>query len=291
MICTSRIAPTPSGYLHEGNAFNFLITEFIVRKQGGQLLLRIDDLDAARTDEPYIDDIFASLHWLGIHWDTGPRNSLEFHEHYSQQFRLNLYQGCLQELIHLQQVFACRCSRQTIQLGQPCTCRAKQLDPDTPDTALRIDTRSVPPITFTDEIQGTLSIHLHEVMPDFVVRRRDRVPAYQIASLVDDCHFGITTLIRGIDLIHATAAQRWLATLLGYESFTRTTTYHHKLIVGDDGKKLSKSAGATSMRHWREQYASADELIRKFSPYICGETINSHETLMESGELNIPQLK
>ena len=94
----TRIAPTPSGYLHAGNAINFLITAEVARAVGAGIRLRIDDLDAERMRPPYVDDIFASLRWLGIAWSEGPRDRMEHERMYSQLSRLARYEECLHVL-------------------------------------------------------------------------------------------------------------------------------------------------------------------------------------------------
>src|ERR1044072_4565705 len=110
-ILRSRIAPTPSGFLHIGNAYNFLLTEAIVRKAGVVLHLRIDDLDALRFRREYLEDIFDSLAWLGIQYDDGPKTIAEQEQQYSQQFRMSRYNEVLHLLVATGLVFACNCSR------------------------------------------------------------------------------------------------------------------------------------------------------------------------------------
>lgn len=247
----SRIAPTPSGYLHMGNALNFIITWLAVRKQNGVLRLRIDDIDNARTRTEYVDDIFDTLDWLGLDWEEGPVNTADHLQNYSQLNRTARYNELIGQLIATGQVFACSCSRKTLE-QQPCTCHRKQLPLDQPDTALKLHTPENLIIQVPDVQAGTIPVNLYQRMPDFVIRRRERIIAYQIASLADDTDYGINLIVRGNDLLDSTAAQLYIAQLTGNSLFGQTVFYHHPLITGPDGSKLSKSAGSSSLKAWRE---------------------------------------
>lgn len=233
-----RLAPTPSGYLHAGNALNFILNWLAARLHpGARVLLRIDDLDADRKRPEYVQDIFDTLHWLGLDWDEGPRDVADFEQNWSQHLRLPLYRQALDNLRATGCLFACGKSRRDLEPYQgkyPPEFREQGLSLDAPDVAWRIRT----PEGFS--------------LPDFIVRRRDGLPAYQLASVVDDLHFGITHVIRGADLEDSTAAQLFLAECLGWPDFSRMAFLHHPLLKDEGGIKLSKSAGASALRHWRE---------------------------------------
>src|SRR5687768_5857036 len=107
----TRIAPTPSGFLHLGNVLSFALTAAIARKRGARILLRIDDMDRDRVQPDYIDDIFEVLRFMGLPWEEGPKDAAEFLQRFSQQHRLPLYEAALQQLEKKGQVFACTCSR------------------------------------------------------------------------------------------------------------------------------------------------------------------------------------
>ncbi len=241
----SRIAPTPSGYLHIGNAINFVITWLWVRKENGKLRLRIDDLDAARTKPEYLDDIFQTLEWLGLDWDEGPQTPDEHRKIYSQNLRAERYAALTKTLIESGKVFACSCSRKEIEGQYPGTCIHKKLPLNLAGTSLRIITPDDGPVIVADINRGYVAINLHEVMRHFIIRRRDGVSAYQVASLADDIDFGINVIVRGEDLLYGTAAQLYLAMLVGNQAFQQTTFYHHPLLKNENGLKLSKSAGST----------------------------------------------
>ena len=111
----SRIAPTPSGFLHKGNAFSFLLTWILVRKTSGTLTLRIDDIDKNRKRPEYLQDIFETLHFLGIDWDKGAKNPTDFEANYSQHHFLEIYQKKIEILKSKNAIFECACSRSEIQ--------------------------------------------------------------------------------------------------------------------------------------------------------------------------------
>jgi glutamyl/glutaminyl-tRNA synthetase len=252
----TRIAPTPSGFLHLGNVLSFSITAFLAEQTGAQILLRIDDLDRDRANPEYIQDIFDTLNFLEIPWHEGPRDLQEFEIEYSQLHRMDLYKKALQQLEDSQAVFACTCSRSQIRQNNPDdiypgTCRNKGLPLDTPEASWRLRTNDSAELsvkTLNDDIVKTT---LSPDMRDFVVRKKDGYPAYQLASIIDDLHFGIDLVVRGQDLWPSTLAQLYLASKLGVDTFTNSTFYHHVLLT-EEGKKLSKSAGDASVRYLRK---------------------------------------
>jgi glutamyl/glutaminyl-tRNA synthetase len=136
----TRLAPTPSGYLHVGNVLSFSITAAIARKCGAAILLRIDDMDQTRADSRYVQDIFGTLHFLDIPWDGGPRNEKEFVENYSQLRRMASYNNALAELAEKNMVFACACSRSELIVRGACFCREKKIPLDTENVSWRLIT-------------------------------------------------------------------------------------------------------------------------------------------------------
>lgn len=245
----TRLAPTPSGYLHAGNAVNFLITHALARRQGGRLLLRIDDLDVDRSRPEYIEDIFASLQWLGIEWDEGPRDAAAFARHWSQRHRIALYHRALDDLRQGGQFYACSCSRAHL---AGCRCRDDRNDLEAPGMTWRLKVPENCAVTIAQWPRGTATIDLARAMPDPVLRKRNGDPAYQIASLCDDVDHGIDLIVRGEDLLPSTACQMYLAGLLELPVFQRTRFVHHELVTDPGGVKLSKSAGVSSLRAMRE---------------------------------------
>lgn len=260
----TRIAPTPSGYLHLGNIYSFVLTATLAQRHGARILLRIDDLDRQRAQRAYIQDIFDTLNFLEIPWHEGPRDADEFEREYSQVHRMELYRAALAELKETQALFACNCSRTKIQKADASGsytghCRTRGVPFDAAEGSWRLRTDNDAPLTVR-----TLGEPVVEGLPreqtDFVVRKKDGDPAYQLASLIDDEHFGVDLIVRGMDLWPSTLAQLYLARLLGHEKFMETTFYHHPLITGPGGDKLSKSAGATSIQYLRKEGRSKEDV-------------------------------
>ncbi len=272
----TRLAPTPSGYLHLGNIASFAVTAYLARRSGARILLRIDDGDAERTREEYLDDIFETLRFLGIPWDLGPADTKEFKRNYSQQVRLPLYQDALQKLAAAQQLFACNCSRSLLsqyppEKGYPGFCLKKPLSLDAEGVAWRLSAlpqQKLSLIRFAGPGSGTGFHTVEEVLnyPDamrqFVIRKKDGFPAYQLCSLIDDLTYGVDLIVRGEDLLDSTAAQLFLADVLGESPFRETIFFHHPLITDASGEKLSKSAGATSIKAFRENGSTAADVFR-----------------------------
>lgn len=246
-----RIAPTPSGYLHPGNAVNALLVQLAAHSvtPPARILLRMDDLDALRKRAVYVQDVFDTLHWLGIDWDIGPGDPADLEQHWSQHLRMPHYLNTLEALRATGLLFACRLSRKALEPygpTYPLHLRDQGLSLDDPDVNWRIRTPG------------------HLLPSDFIVRRRDGLPAYHVASLTDDRLFGVTHLVRGADLQASTQAQRYLAEVLGWSDFLRARVWHHALITDDQGNKLSKSTGAQgqplSRSGWQPQALRAKAL-------------------------------
>jgi len=247
----TRIAPTPSGFLHEGNAFAFLLTGQLAKRHGASVLLRIDDLDNDRKRPEYVADIFETLHWLGIRWDEGPRNPKELETEWSQHHRLKLYEDALTTLREKGLVYACGCSRKQLSelesaADEAHTCHNGHLPLDMPDTAWRIRIPATATVCFRNLNGDMVTLCPSQLMPDPVVRRRDGIPAYQVASVCDDVHFGIDLIVRGEDLLASTALQIFIAQQLRFDGFLNATFHHHPLILDEKGEKWSKSAGNES---------------------------------------------
>jgi len=259
LINHTRIAPTPSGFLHVGNILSFAITSALAQKSNTKVLLRIDDLDQARANEEYIQDVFDTLNYLEIPWDVGPTDTQDFRDNWSQTHRMELYHGALDKLCDKGLVFACTCSRQQIKNSEPCTCLEKHIPLDTENAAWRL-------ITGTKELEirdyngDIIQTALSQEMQNFIIRRRDGVPAYQLASVVDDLHYNIDLIVRGQDLWSSTIAQHELALALDERRFNQIKFYHHPLLTEASGQKLSKSAGSTSIKYLREHGKSPSDI-------------------------------
>jgi glutamyl-tRNA synthetase len=261
----ARLAPTPSGFLHLGNALNFALTWLLARHLGAKLLLRIDDLDAERARPEYVEAIFRDLEWLGLGFDLGPTGPDDFWRHWSQTKRLDLYHTALAALAGHELpggqplVFACTCSRAQVRAASPDgqypgTCRGRRPD-QVADAAWRLLTPPGTVATFAELPGGQAQVDVWAHARDPVVRRRDGTPAYQVASLADDLHFSTDLVVRGQDLLPSTGVQCYLASWLpAGGAFAGAQFYHHPLVRAADGQKLAKSAGATSLREWRARH-------------------------------------
>ncbi|MDW7694334.1 glutamate--tRNA ligase family protein [Flammeovirgaceae bacterium SG7u.111] len=292
-ILRTRIAPTPSGYLHQGNAFSFLLTWLIAKKKGGKILLRIDDIDAARTRPEYLEDIFQTLDWLGIEPDEGPSDVSDFQQNFSQHLRLENYNILLEQLKSKSMLFSCDCSRSQIKKastnGQyPGTCRSLAKPFNTPNHAWRIITLKEENYSVPDLKSPQPTFPLTQQMKDFVVKKKDGLPSYQIASLADDLYYNINFIVRGEDLVSSTSAQHFLAKKLDLSHFLHTQFLHHSLLLDASGQKLSKSEGAISIKYLRENEISKKNLLSQMGkelgllPTHC-ENLNS---MLDNFEIN-----
>lgn len=253
----ARLAPTPSGYLHAGNAINFIITARMAEWTGARLMLRIDDLDFERVRPAYVDDIFRSLEWLGIHYDVGPDGPDDLERSWSQRLRLSTYQDLLDRLRAKGHVYACSCSRRDIRAGgheggYPGTCRERGLDLEAPEVAWRLRIPDGTVVSVPGLFEGAAAVRSSEELGDPVVRQRNGRPAYQVASLADDERYGVDLVVRGEDLLPSSACQLYMASLLELEAFRQVRFLHHGLLRAKDGSKLSKSEGAEALRSMRK---------------------------------------
>ncbi|MDO7886506.1 glutamate--tRNA ligase family protein [Hymenobacter cheonanensis] len=238
-----RLAPTPSGYLHLGNAVNFVLTWLLVRRAGGTLHLRIDDLDRARLRRPYLENIFRVIDWLGLDYDHGPSSPDDFLRHYSQLLHLPAYNQVLRRLAQRPGLVYGSLRSRTGGAGEAVVPLS------TPGVAWRARVPTGTTITWADGCQGVLRVPLAIEMPGFVVRKKDAVAAYQLASVVDDLRLGTTLIVRGLDLLPSTAAQLWLAAQLPETSAfnpARIQFFHHYLLTDAAGNKLSKTTQAAA---------------------------------------------
>ena len=252
----TRYAPTPSGYLHRGNAAHLMLVASVAAQSGADIWLRIDDADAARYRQEYLQDIFDVLNWLNLSWDVGPRSVADVDD-WTQGSRLSHYLRARDFLVGDGLAYACECSRSDWQDYEasecPRGCRARGLIGAPGETAWRV--------------------HMAQY-PDPVVWRRENVPAYHLTSVVDDDLFGVDLVVRGEDLRASTMIQRELSGLLPGSTFHTARVVHHPLIVEANGMKLSKSAGSQSQPLGRtsglraELQALAEQLAAGITPAL-----------------------
>ena len=259
-----RLAPSPTGYLHLGHAATFWLASERCRQRGGQLVLRVEDLDRERCRPEYVNSLLEDLRWYGLRWDEGPDIGGDA-ESYVQSERMDLYRDARRMLAAAGAIYPCTCTRRDVERAAraphagehetiyPGTCRPSQVAPvDTefPGAAnWRFRTLSSEPVVFTDGQAGRQEFVCGQDFGDFIVWRKDGVPAYQLAVVVDDAAMRITEVVRGEDLLSSTAQQILLYRALGYPV---PAFYHAPLVRGADGQRLAKRSGAHSLRALRE---------------------------------------
>ncbi|MBX2875881.1 MAG: hypothetical protein KTR30_27420 [Saprospiraceae bacterium] len=265
----TRLAPTPSGFLHAGNGLSFVMTWVLARAQAGKVLLRIDDLDRQRFRQEYVEDIFRTIDWLGLDFDLGPSGPDEFEAKYSQRHRMELYRQYLDKLQQNGLVYACTCSRKRVREAAingflyDGHCRKGGHPLDTEGAAWRIALPAVAQVEMRDwQHPDPMVLDLNIGMGDYVVRKKDQFPAYQLTSLIDDSHWNINFVVRGKDLLWSSAAQLWLAQQLNVGGFQQSLFWHHELLLNEEGEKLAKSKGASALKTWRESGDSPHKIYR-----------------------------
>ena len=272
-MTAGRYAPSPSGRMHLGNLMCCLLAWLSAKSKGGQVLLRIEDLDTVRCPRVYADAIMDDLAWLGLAAD-GPTPTVY------QSERSGIYQQYYDILLKKGLVYPCFCSRSQLhaasaphrsdgQVVYAGTCRGLS----DAEIARRSLTRApafrvqVPDeeIAFTDGHLGRYAENLARDCGDFYLRRADGVFAYQLAVVVDDALMGVTEVVRGSDLLSSTPRQLWLYRELG---LTAPQFYHLPLLLAPDGRRLSKRDGDQSLENLRARY-TPQEIIGKLA-YVCG---------------------
>lgn len=272
-MITGRYAPSPSGRMHLGNLLCCLLAWLSAKSKGGQVLLRIEDLDTQRCPRHFADAIMDDLAWLGLAAD-GPEPPVY------QSERAEIYQHYYDMLDRRGLVYPCFCSRSQLHAADAPhrsdgnvvyagTCR--NLTPE--EIVLRTARRKpawrvmVPDetISFVDGHMGPYAENLAQDCGDFYLRRADGVFAYQLAVVVDDALMGVTEVVRGSDLLSSTPRQLWLYRELG---LTPPTFYHLPLLLAPDGRRLSKRDGDQSLENLRAKY-TAEEIVGRLA-YVYG---------------------
>ncbi|WP_178862229.1 glutamate--tRNA ligase family protein [Thiomicrorhabdus cannonii] len=268
-----RLAPTPSGYLHRGNIMNFLLNWLVLRISGGEVGLRIDDMDPTRSRPEYIEAIFTTLDWLGLDWDFGPQTVAE-QKKFSFQTEQAGLQTLAESLLEKGLAYACDCTRKQLQ-GQgptyPGHCRNlnKPWQPGINTLRLAAYKLAHPQNWPQKTQQAGLSARLPNMPPvdDTVIWSRDNYASYQLASVWRDEHDRISLLIRGADLLDSSRFQNVLAQALQLKHYPQTAVWHHPLLTDDHGHKLAKSTGSQA-HPLPESGLHPAELIRQFAGWI-----------------------
>ena len=241
MSTVGRFAPTPSGRMHLGNVFAALVAWLSVRKDGGHMVLRMEDLDTQRTNAEYAQILREDLLWLGLDWDE---------ETEPQSQRSEVYQQYFEKLNDMNLLYPCYCTRSQLHSVNaphlsdgtylyPGTCRNLTQEEQASFGRLPAWRVMVPDQIYTveDKIQGTYTENLSTHCGDFVVRRADGVYVYQLAVTVDDGLAGVTQVVRGMDLLGSAPRQMYLQSLFG---FPHPEYAHVPMLLAPDGRRLSK---------------------------------------------------
>ena len=277
-VSTTRLAPSPTGALHLGNARTFLINWLLARQNGWRIVLRIEDIDGPRIKRGADQQAIEDLRWLGLDWDDGP---------IYQRDRGEAYNAAIEQLLKTGAAYPCVCSRREVELAAsaphaedgaavyPGTCRG--LYSSVADAA-RASGRSpairfrVPdgPLSFEDRFAGAQRFDVATQLGDFVIAKGDDTPAYQLAVVVDDAEQGVDRVVRGNDLIDSTPRQ-----MLLYRALSMVDQipeyWHLPLIRGQDGRRLAKRHGDTRLASYRSAGVAASR-VRALLARWCGMT-------------------
>jgi glutamyl-tRNA synthetase len=268
-----RLAPSPTGLLHVGHARTFWIAAKRAQERGGVLVLRNEDLDPQRCQPEFVAAMYEDLRWLGIRWSEGPDCGGPYAP-YSQSERRSFYLEAWQRLRDSDAIYPCSCSRKELLAAAtapndaddeplyPGHCRSRtdavQFGaPQGVNWRFRVPDGET--IEFADQHLGKQAFVAGKDFGDFVVWRRDDVPAYQLAVAVDDARMQITEVVRGADLLKSTARQILLFRALGYSV---PNYYHCELVRDATGLRMAKRHDAASIRRLREQGLTPAQLLR-----------------------------
>jgi glutamyl-tRNA synthetase len=282
----TRLAPSPTGALHLGNARTFLVNWALARQRGWDVVLRIEDLDGPRVKPEAAAEAIDVLAWLGLDWDEGP--------HY-QRHDLAPYRDALAQLADLGAIYPCRCTRREIEaaslsaphgdeheLRYPGTCRVtsgsvpfsgppeKGSDPlsATNDSPPAWRLRAPDGVThFHDDFVGPHAHDIQATTGDFLVATKEGLPSYQLAVVIDDARQRIDRIVRGDDLLGSTHRQLLLQQRLGISPSPEY--YHLPLVIGADGRRLAKRHGDSRIAYYRSLGTTAERIIGLLAEW-CG---------------------
>ena len=243
-----RFAPSPTGYLHVGGARTVLFNWFVARREGGEMVLRIEDTDTERNRPELTDDILEQIQWLGLGWDGEPVHQSE---------RQHLYTAAADRLIAAGRAYWCDCTPEQVQQrakqrggppGYDGHCRDLGVERG-PTTALRFRVPDDGSTTFDDLVRGTVSFD-NAKLEDFVLLRSNGIPTFLLANVVDDADLGITHVVRGEEHVNGTPKYLLIGEALGLDH--HPVFAHLPVLVNEQRKKLSKRRDSVSVAEFRE---------------------------------------
>lgn len=274
----TRFAPSPNGPLHLGHAYSAIIAHDRAARDNGEFLLRIEDIDGARSRPELAQDFRADLAWLG----------LDFREVTPQSQRIASYRAAADALRAMGLLYPCACTRAEIAAAAiasgpdgplyPGTCR-RHLPPSGAEVAWRLDMDLAAllagPLEWTDERRGIQTAH-PEMFGDIVLWRKDAPASYHLAATLDDASDGVTHVTRGIDLFHASHVHRLLQHLLGLPV---PVWHHHPVLVEADGRKLAKRRDAPALADRRRAGEDGRALAAKLRDALFDTGLSLSDTL------------
>lgn len=272
-IC-GRLAPSPTGYVHLGNAWAFLLAWLAARARKGVLVLRLEDIDPQRSRPEFAAALLQDLRWLGLDWDQGPDVGGPLGP-YEQSRRASAYAQALARLEAAGLTYPCFCTRKELRLlaaaphvddaGAPYPGTCRQLSAMQREALFRSGRKAAvrlrcpdASVAFEDALLGPQSFRLAECGGDFALRRSDGVVAYQLAVAVDDALMGVNQVVRGRDILPSTPRQIALLRLLGHDA---PAYAHIPLLLDGEGQRLAKRHQSLALRALRERGASARRIV------------------------------
>lgn len=295
MTVRVRFAPSPTGYLHVGGGRTALYNYLFARHNGGTFILRSDDTDEARSTAEFQNDILESMRWLGLDWDEGLEVGGRF-ETYRQSERLGRYQEVAARLVETGKAYYSFATQEQLdQFRKDAMAEGRapaydgRYEPEPDEAASRIAAGESATVrfavprpgatTFTDIVRDEVTFD-HVQVDDFVILRSNGTPTYHLASTVDDVDFGITHVIRGEDLLSSTPKHILLTEAMGAE---RATYSHLSLLMGPDGKKLSKRHGHTALKAYRDEGYVAAAMVNYLA--LLGWSPGDDDTVISLDEM------
>ncbi len=301
----TRFAPSPTGYLHVGNARTAIFNYLLARKNSGQFILRIEDTDFERSSKEYEEQLLKDLKWLGLEWDEGPDTENQPYGPYRQSERFDIYKKYTEKLLQEGKAYKCYCTpkeldnmrKECLKKGQMPKyngrCRnlteaeIKKFEEEGRKPTIRFKVDEGINIVIDDMIRGKVEFNSSNIGGDFIIVRSEGVPVYNYIVVIDDFLMKITHVIRGDDHLSNTPKQILIAKALGIP----TPKYaHHPLILGPDRSKLSKRHGITSVAKYREEGYLPEALFNYLSllgwSSEDGKEIFTKEELIEAIDIS-----